>query len=81
MAVGSISLPCSLSTPGLRDIRVVGQVRTDLTFLAEYKMEGTGLSLLELSGRSGVQLELRELNYNFRLGGLEGNRHTDVDDQ
>ena len=74
-------LAICLSTPGLRDIRVVGQVSTDLTFLAEYKMEGTGLSLLELSGRSAVQLEPPELNYNFRLRGLECIRHTDVDDQ
>ena len=58
----------------------MAQVSSNLTFLADYKIEGTGLSLLELTGPVSTW-DLRELKNNFRLGGLEGIRHTDVADQ
>ena len=37
-------------TSGLRDVRLVGQISSNLTFRAQYKMEGRGLNLLKLTG-------------------------------
>ena len=37
---------------GLKDVRVVVQLITDISFVGNYSLEGTGLSMIPLKGRS-----------------------------
>ena len=35
---------------GLRDVRIVGQISSNVTFYADYEIKGSGLNLLDLKG-------------------------------
>ena len=39
---------------GLKDVRVVVQLLTDLSFVGKYNLEGTGLSMIPVTGKSAV---------------------------
>lgn len=46
---------------GLKDIRLMGQVVTDISFTGEYEIKGSGLSMVDLSGSGKLNMDVSKL--------------------
>lgn len=46
---------------GLRDVRIVGQISSNVTFYADYEIKGSGLNLLDLKGSGGLKVSVTRL--------------------